>query len=368
MAALAQGQASDCGNPALDIFIQVNGVLTDLTGSLEFIIFDVSDAAKQLSPVQVFPPSGRATVDIGSLCPAGDKLSTGRYVAAYTPALAEPVGTHRIEWYFKLTPASPEQKFCEEFEVLPEATATASSGYCFVADLRAEGVPDSFTDAYLLNRIAIASRFVDKVTGRFFEPRELSLDLDGRGGRMLLLDIPIIAVSLVEFETSPFKPSSLPIDDDLLKVYNRHITQNLTQPDDRNNPKIELYHASDDITNASPYVFTRLIYPLGQQNIHVEGVFGYTDFSSSNSQGVTPELIRRVTCLLVMRDIHRMWSQRAKRHDALNRYRLISERTRDQSYALEGLGAAKRFGMFTGDPEIDTILASYVRPPKLGAA
>jgi hypothetical protein len=365
MVALAQGQASDCDNPELDIFIQVNGVLTDVY-SLEFIIKE--NVTTPGTPNQVYPPAGRETVDVSNLCPTGDKLSTGRYVAQYTPELTEPVGSHFICWYFKLTAASPEQAFTEEFEVLPEATATGASGYCTVGCLRDEGVPSSFTDTYLLERISLASSTIDRITGRFFEPRALELDLDGRGGRKLLLDIPIIGISSMEFETSPFQPSSLTIDPDLLKVYNRHLTQNLTQPDDRNSPKIELFHASDDITNASPYVFTRLIYPLGQQNIHVVGTFGFTDYSSANTQGVTPPLIKRLCCLLVIRDLYPMFGSCAKRHDALNRYRIQSERTRDQSYSLESLAGAKRFGVFTGDPEIDWILASYMRPPKLGAA
>ena len=51
--------------------------------------------------------------------------------------------------------------------------------------------------------------------------------------------------------------------------------------------------------------------------------------------------------------------------DTRNRWRILEERTRDQSYKLdrpgEGLG-------LTGDPEVDTILPRYRRPAPLGAA
>ena len=54
-----------------------------------------------------------------------------------------------------------------------------------------------------------------------------------------------------------------------------------------------------------------------------------------------------------------------QREDAQRRYRLTSERTRDQSYTLEAL---KLHGAFTGDPEIDNLLVAFVRPADVGAA
>jgi hypothetical protein len=224
------------------------------------------------------------------------------------------------------------------------------------------------TDAFLLGRIVLASRYVEKVTGRFFEPRYLGINADGKGGRMLLLDMPIVAIEDVLFETSPFLPSSQTIDPDLIRVYSRHLSQGLTMPDDRNDPKIELFHASEDIAAvaAFPFAFTRLIFPFGQQNIIVQGVFGYTDPDGS-IQGSTPALICHVTKMLVMREVDKL-TDVSKRDDAMKRFRIKSEKTREQSYTLEGLGAAKRYGLFTGDPDIDTILAMFIRPPKLGAA
>lgn len=369
MPALARGQTSDCTNPVIDVFTAVAGILTDVS-SLEYQIFDVSNATKQVTPVQVYPATAgtRATVNVGVVCPAAGagKLSTGRFVATWTAPYTEPLGTHRVRWYFRLNPSSPEQTFSEEFEVLPGAVATGDEGYCTVSELRDEGVPETFSDTHLLRRISMASRLIDRVTGRFFAPRQLTLKVDGRGGRMILLNMPIIAISTVEFETSPFQPSSLSIEPDLLRVYNRHISQNLTMPDDRNNPKIELYHPSDDITSASPYTFTRLIFPEGQQNVTVSGVFGYTDYDGANPQGSTPLLIRRACMLLVIRDLYK-FADISNRDEMLKRSRIIIERTRDQSYELENL-ARLRGAMFTGDPEIDNILAAYMRPPFLGAA
>ena len=47
--------------------------------------------------------------------------------------------------------------------------------YASVDDLRAEGVTDAVaTDARLGALIGLASRYIERVTGRFFEPRGLT--------------------------------------------------------------------------------------------------------------------------------------------------------------------------------------------------
>jgi hypothetical protein len=356
MPALARNQASSCANPTLDLFTQVNGVLVDVA-ALEFQIFDVSDPGKQQSPVQVHPATvgARAPVDVATLCPGGGKLSTGHFVARWTPPVNEAIGTHEIRWFFRLTPSSPEQAFREEFEVLVEVAGFSGTGYAFVSDLRAEGISVAqASDARLQSLIALASRYIERMTGRFFEPRPQTLSLDGSGGRALLIGQPIIGVDAVAVDSSPFSPADLDVDASLFRVYNRHLTQGLLLPDDRDNPKIELF-AADAVGN--------LTWPKGSQNVRVSGVFGYTEPDGSPS-GRTPELIRHATKLLVMRELP-LLGDVDQREDAQRRFRITSERTRDQSYTLEAL---RLHGSFTGDPEIDNVLAAYQRPPDLGAA
>ena len=48
--------------------------------------------------------------------------------------------------------------------------------------------------------------------------------------------------------------------------------------------------------------------------------------------------------------------------DARNRWRIIEERTRDQSYKLDRAAP----GPLTGDPDIDRILLRYRRPMAMG--
>jgi hypothetical protein len=51
--------------------------------------------------------------------------------------------------------------------------------------------------------------------------------------------------------------------------------------------------------------------------------------------------------------------------EARDRWRIIEEKTRDQSYKLDKPGDP---GPLTGDPEVDRILTRYRRPAGLGAA
>jgi hypothetical protein len=51
--------------------------------------------------------------------------------------------------------------------------------------------------------------------------------------------------------------------------------------------------------------------------------------------------------------------------DAQFRWRIIEERTRDQSYKLDKPGTHT---VLTGDPYIDALLLDYRRPPGMGAA
>ena len=117
---------------------------------------------------------------------------------------------------------------------------------------------------------------------------------------------------------------------------------------------------STNLADGQPIKF---IWPRGSQNITLRGVFGYTEPDGSPS-GKTPDLIRHATKLLVMRELP-LLGNADQREDAQRRYRLTSERTRDQSYTLEAL---KLHGAFTGDPEIDNLLVAFVRPADVGAA
>lgn len=366
MPALARGQASNCSNPELDLFTKVNGVLTDVD-TLEFIIFD--EVTTPGTPIQTYPPSGRASVDVDNLCPTGQKISTGRFVAIWTPPLTQAIGTHSIQWFFKLTASSPEQTFTEEFEVLPEVTGGATDGYCSVQKLRDAGVTVAqASDAQLQQKISLASKWIDKLTGRFFEPRTKTIRVDGTGARGLLLGDPIISISEIKLISDDSIVTN-PIDLNDVRIYNRHMTQGLFDPDDRESPKIEFLMFDERHEHLPVHVhevFHPHRWPKGTQNVEITGVFGYTD-PDGTTNGQTPDLICEACTLMVIRFFLSTPAEGAS--DDANAWRVTEYKTRDQTIKFADpakLGSAG-VGAFTGDPQIDRILAMYARPPALGA-
>lgn len=369
MPSLERLQASDCANPAIDIFTKVNGVLTDVF-LLEYVIEE--DVTNPGTPIQVFPPSGRATVS-QTLCPTGEKISTGHYVALFTPPITEPIGNHVVRWFFKLTATAPEQTFSEEFQVLAVATGSSPPGYCTVAQIRAQGVTVAQkSDLEVIALIELATAYIDKFTGRWFDPRSKVLLLDGTGARKLLLGPPIISISkirLIGVDTSGAVPE---VALDGVRIYNRHLTQGLLDPDDRESPKIEFLVFDERFetfpTNTVPSAFDLTRWPEGTQNVEVTGIFGYTDDDGS-AVGRTPLLIERACAMLVIRNLP-LLTDADGLQDAQNASRVLEYKTRDQTikYADPSKLGSRGVGAFTGDPAIDTILAGYVRPPHLGAA
>ena len=361
MPALSRGQASDCNNPVLDVFTVTNGTRVDVA-VLEFEIWE--KVSNPSVPTKVFPNSGRFSVDVAAACPAGEKIDTGHYVGLYTPPLSAVLGTYEIRWYFRLTLASPETSSREEFEVLPEVVGATSAGYTSIAAMRDEGVSIAVaSDSRLTMLIARASRMIERLTGRFFEPRAMTFLMDGHDGPVLQLDVPIIRIDAVRL--LDFDDTSGTLADDLnlsqLRIYNRHIAQRLFAPDDREDPRIEWVTISNrrfGITGGS--------FPRGSQNVFVSGVFGYTDPDGSPF-GRTPADIEFATQMLVVRNLAKLADVEA-RQDAVLASRVTELRTRDQSITYSSGGSSTRtLGAFTSDPEIDAIIAHYVRPPTMAA-
>ena len=351
MGALSRSETSDCSNPVLDIWLAVAGILTNVH-ELSYQIFDYTTG----TAIQVYPatPGDRALVNIAEDCPDGQRLSTGHYVALWTVPGAENIGTHRIRWYFRLLSGSPEQQFYQEFEIVEATAGVVSGAYCTVADIRAEGVPaDQYSDNHVLDRILTASRYIDRVTGRWFEARSLELILDGNGGVDLLLDVPIIALEKVEYR---YGGAWSLIETSDVAVYNRHISCRLLAPDDRDNPKLA-------------YRYPSARWRYGRQNHRVTGIFGYTDPVLGSSTGEIPRLIRQACILLTLRGMAFRAGGGTGAGGSCGTdpqaWRLKSEKTRDQSYDLDSLAMQ---GGYTGDPEIDQILAMFVQPMTIGSS
>lgn len=211
--------------------------------------------------------------------------------------------------------------------------------YATVQDLRDEGVTAAqASDDRLTALIDEASGFIDRVTGWFFEPRALVYRLDGRGVPSIEPPAPPIRVDRLAVENTELSTES----DDLV------LMGAPVQPG-FDGPRLTLRHDR--------------VFPRGQGNVEAEGLWGYTE-PDGTTEGRVPLAIRRACILLVLRWMAPLADEDTA-GDARNRWRIIEERTRDQSYKLDRL---QQSGVFTGDPEIDSILGRYQRPLGLGAA
>lgn len=366
-----QGAAVTATNPAIQYaYYNELGKLVD-PFNLEFQIYDITDAANQISPVQIFPttPGNWETVDL-----VNDKLGTGRFFTDWDGTGVTATGKHKVVW--RVTPESGDTPVASEalFDVLPASEPIPRVGYCTVSDMRAEGITAAMADDLrLLQSIDLAGKFIERITKRSFKPTYKSVKLNGKGGPFVLSMETIIAVESVEIETDPFF-TSVPADleTDLYRVYNRHLSQNLTNPDDRNNPKLEMRRFLADFTASSgrnELGFTKLIFPRGQQNIKINGIFGYTDYNGT-PLGETPLEIRNVCKKIALRELPQLLDFESRTIFNKN-YLITREQTRHQRVhyfdRLSGRSQTAVFGMFTGDAEIDNVLAAYIRPPTLGA-
>ena len=376
MPSLARGESSSAANPVLDMFTAVGNppVATDVS-LLEFAILDISTPAKKGVPVQVFPDTGPGTffpLDPANAAPGpgpdpGVRLGVGAYFAPYTVPLDAAIGDHKIVWQFQENALSPLETLSEEFFVT-EGALLGPTLYCGVTDLRNEGYTDPpFTDARINALIPLASRYVDKMTGRWFGVRPFAdpdfFLVDGKGGRVLHLEIPIIRIDSLSIQAQGlFNPDITLITADNYRVYNRHIKGN-TLRDDREDPRIAMIPRRVVETVASGLLPAPFFFPEGRQNIFLEGLFGYTDFDGS-ATGKVPDLIRQVTCRLVARDLL-LDSDSCAKLNVKNKFMIRSDKEGDTTIKLQNIWLK---GAFTGDAEIDNILIAYKRPAHIGIA
>jgi hypothetical protein len=372
---LEVGQTSSCSLPLLEVFTLVNGLLVDVA-ELGFTVFDASGA--QVNASQPARDVLDPTVD----CPVGPRKGVGWYAANFTvPVSPIVLGTYTINWYWKETALSEELSTSIKFEVVSAGALEEplSPYYLSLAKLREEGVTEEMaSDARALGAISMASRQVEMWLGRFFEPRAATYHVRGSGKRRVLLDQPIIAISEVRIATSVTNPptdTGLVVDRSSYRTFNRHLTEGLLSPDDRDNPHLGMITTADVLGWDSHDRYAQLYgtvwgFPSGPQNVEISGIFGYTD-NDGSLYGRTPRMLQHALALLVMRYLPKLTDSDA-RDDVRNRWRLVSETTREQSYKLgegSGRGGAHHtvFGALTGDPEIDNTLIMFMRPPRMGA-
>lgn len=360
MVAIGLGASSSAANPILRTVIARAGVLCD-PDSLSFQIFDVTNETNLLAPVPRFGPH---VVNLTT-----DKIGPGQFAAAWTVGSGAPqlTGAHDIVWTAVLDGVTYTWR--RRFDVLTATGAYGRGGYLLVSDMRAEDITSSMaSDARLLVLNDKITKQIDRWLGRWFEPRALTIEISGTGKQSLGVEHPIVALASITTRNS-----GAPVDLASVRIFNRHIAGQVN-PDDRDAPRVAWDQSYPVMVPIGAGYYggateNTSIWPRGRANVEIVGVFGYTDPDGS-FEGETPEGIRQAARLLALRELPKLANDDDRR-DAREGYRLISERTREQSYQLEGRSSKAVAGDaagFTGDPDIDALLEAYVIPIRIGSA
>jgi len=210
--------------------------------------------------------------------------------------------------------------------------------YASVADLRAEGVtPEMASDERLAGALSEATSIIDRVTGWFFEPRPLTLEMDGRGTPSIEPPVPPIRIERLSVGGATFSADEF---------------------DFEGTPAQPWFVA--------PRLWLRggMCFPRSLGVVVADGLWGYTEEDGS-ATGRTPFAIRRAAMILAITLVPKL-GEGDGGVEVRNRWRIVEESTRDQSYRLAPLNGVVE--PLTGDPEVDHLIARYRRPVGLGAA
>jgi hypothetical protein len=355
MAAIERGQANTIDK--INWFTTLNNVPTDFN-SVQFQIWDISGGlpGDVIFPVPGDPlswedvSSGSGHFGVGSYYAYDNTLGDG-----WTPGLAEPIGTHRIKWRWKVTSGDAYRAGGEDFEVLSVGAGPGPDTYIEVQDVRDAGLTDivTYPDALVLSHIEIWQAFLDRACRQWFLPREMILEIDGNDGDTLYFGVPIISVEYIKLNGSADY-----LDETLYKVYST-----TTIPDARRNPRIALVgpDAYRDIFVA-PLVHGPLKFTRGRQNQEIKGVFGFVE-----SDGTPPKLIKRALLKLVLEKLQNpVYEENPTPSPPPILGAVLEEKTDDHSlkYAAPVTPEKRNFGLsgITSDPEILDIIKLYRAP------
>lgn len=158
--------------------------------------------------------------------------------------------------------------------------------YITVEDVRATGLSvETADDDAVAAALEMWQAFLERACRQWFEPRDLTLDIDGTDSDTLHFGVPIISIAELRLNGS-----STALEATMYKAY-----VGKSYPDDRKNPRIKL--VGDDFRDiyTAPLSEGRLKFRKGRQNQHVVGSFGYVE-----DDGSTPALIKRALLKLVI--------------------------------------------------------------------
>lgn len=152
--------------------------------------------------------------------------------------------------------------------------------YAEIDDIRCEGFPEKrFPDARVAAKLAVAEEMIEKWTGRFFEPRDLTIRETWSGRELLILWMPIIRIDEIRFINTD-NTLQEPMSATEYQVFNRHMSEGLLDKDDRESAKISfLFARSGTIVPHHVIPSPHLAHTIDRRtlNMRITGKFGYTD-------------------------------------------------------------------------------------------
>ena len=183
---------------------------------------------------------------------------------------------------------------------------------------------------------------------------------------------PIIAITAVEVDETV-----VDIDFATMKIYNRHLTQKLLNPDDRFSPMLtydESYWQNIFGVSKKTEYLAGSFYK-GVQNLKLTGIFGFTELAkgapvgetAENSQvplsyGETPELIKYAARRLCVRHMYPLAKQAKGHGTELAMMGNVTERKNRDQLIKFGSGSSASSLSLTGDPAVDEILSGFLGP------
>lgn len=362
MAGVTVGETVDRNNPLLFFAHQIDGRLSDVF-ELKREVFSIPVGGARTSVVAI------TTLDLSTT--TGVKVDTGVFAAGFSATGLSP-GTHEIAWTFKRALVTdPEEKAYTRFEVLdPNKFASGAQyvGYGDSAFYRAKTEFASCPVGDMQVAIDNASREIERLTGRRFGAHYAVLKLDTKQSRTIFLQEPIVGVSHVAIESgvNGVNVSTSEISLDGLRIYARHLNGGPIDPDDRDDPRIEIERFEGIIFQSLDF------FPQGPQVTHVTGVFGYTDADGSPF-GRVPKPLARAVGIMALREGSDFFATNPTISEPGS---ITMMKTRDQAIGFSSSGGASggggrtgraAYGGLTGDDVLDSILIGYVRPPHMRA-
>lgn len=193
-----------------------------------------------------------------------------------------------------------------------------------------------YDSTHVAMRIEFAQQTIERVTGKFFEPVTMTLNLDGSGEEELLLPMPLRTFTQIRYRD----------DDNSFTELNKSNFHNYNQYFDRDYPRLAIIDTLDSL-EISTDLFS---FPVGSGNIEITGEWAYLD-----RDGNTPADIKMACKILTMDFINRAGDYTMR--EDLERRNLAEEEVDGHRWeSHEKISGGK----FTGNKEVDQILAHYV--------